>query len=89
MDQIENQIIIWYVSPYWRDTWHNIDVTRGMNNFQKKIQKIQKKIQKKLKFFKKNLKKCGADTWHIFNTVNSILMDLIITHFQKYGPNWD
>jgi len=54
MDQIEIQTMIWHVSPYWLDTWHNIDVTRGMNNFQKKIQKIQKKILKKLEFLKKN-----------------------------------
>jgi len=36
MDQIEIQIMTWHVSPYWLDTWHNIDVTCGMNNFLKK-----------------------------------------------------
>jgi len=51
MDQIEIQTMIWHVSPYWLDMWHNTDVTRGMNNFQKKIQKIQKKFFKKIKFF--------------------------------------
>jgi len=35
MDQIEMETIIWHVSPYWLDTWHNIDVTRGMNNLKK------------------------------------------------------
>ena len=65
MDQIEIQTMIWYVSPYWLDTWHNTAVTRGMNNFQKK----------KFKKIQKNSKKCGADTWHIFNTVNSILTE--------------
>jgi len=54
MDQIEIQIMTWHVSPYWLDTWHNIDMTRGMNNFQKKKLKIQKKF--------KNSIKGGADT---------------------------
>jgi len=49
--------------------WHNTDLTRGMNNFQKKIKKL-KKIENK-----KKSKKCGTDTWHIFNTVNSILTE--------------
>jgi len=53
MDQFEIQTIIWHVSPYWRDTWHNIDVTRGMNNFQKENKKILKKIKKNLKKMKK------------------------------------
>jgi len=56
MDQIEIQTMTWHVSLYWLDTWHNINVTRGMNNFQKKIKKIQKnskKIQKKFKNSKK------------------------------------
>jgi len=61
MDQIEIQTIIWHVSPYWLDTWHNTYVTRGMNNFQKKNSK--------------NSKKYGTDMWHIFNTVNSILTE--------------
>jgi len=49
MDQIEIQTITWYVSPYWLDTWYNIDVTRDMNNFQKKkkILKISKNSKKK------------------------------------------
>jgi len=46
MDQIEIQTMIWHVSLYWLDTWHNTDVTRGMNNFQKKNQKIKKKLKK-------------------------------------------
>jgi len=76
MDQIEIQIMIWHMSPYWLDTWRNTDVTRGLNNFQKKkFKKFKKKIQKKIKKFLKNSKKCGVDTWHIFNTVNSILTE--------------
>jgi len=44
MDQIDIQIMTWHMSPYWLDTWHNIDVTRGMNNLKKnsKIQKNEK-----------------------------------------------
>jgi len=45
MDQIEIQTMTWHVSSYWLDTWHNIDVTRGMNNFQKKITKIKKELK--------------------------------------------
>jgi len=41
--------MIWHVSPYWLNTWHNTDMTCGMNNFQK----IKKKIKKKLKKFQK------------------------------------
>jgi len=26
MDKIEIYTMTWYVSPYWLDTWHNIDV---------------------------------------------------------------
>jgi len=55
MDQIEIQTMIWRVSPYWLDTWHNTDVTRGMNNFQKKNQKIQKKKFLKFKKIQKNV----------------------------------
>jgi len=55
MDQIEIQTMIWHMPPYWLDTWHNIDVPRGMNNFQKKLKKF-KKIQKK-KIKKKKKKK--------------------------------
>jgi len=51
MDQIEIQTMIWHVSPYSLDTWHNIDVTRVMNNLKKKLKKL------------KNSKKCGADIW--------------------------
>jgi len=72
MDQIEIQTMTWHVSPYWLDTWHNIDVTRGMNNFPKKN---SKKIQKNKKFKIKNSKKWGADTWHVLNTVNIILTE--------------
>jgi len=43
----------WHVSPYWLDTWHNINVTRGMNNFQKKE---LKKFKKKFKKIQKNSK---------------------------------
>jgi len=57
MDQIEIQTITWHVSPYWLDTWHNINVTRGMNNFEKKIKKIQKKFKKNSKFKIQNSKK--------------------------------
>jgi len=46
MNQIEIQTMTWYVSPYWFDTWHNINVTRGMNNFQKNIKKKIKKNSK-------------------------------------------
>ena len=55
MDQIDIQTMTWHVSPYWFETWHNIDATRGMNNFQKKIKKIIKKIKK----FKK------MRSWHV------------------------
>jgi len=37
MDQIEIQTMTWHISSYWLDTCHNIDVTRDMNNFQKKF----------------------------------------------------
>jgi len=74
MDQIEIQTMTWHVSPYWLDTWHNIDVTRGMNNFQNKnLKNLKKKFLNFFKKIQKNSKKCGADTWYIFNTVNSIL----------------
>jgi len=49
MDQIKIQTMTWHVSLYWLDTWHNINVTRGMNNL--------KKFKKILKYFKKNFKK--------------------------------
>jgi len=59
MDQIEIQTMIWHVSPYWLDMWHITDVTRGMNNLKKKIQKNSKKIQKFFKKFKKMW------NWHV------------------------
>ena len=67
MDQIEIQIMTWHMSPYWLDTWHNIDVTCGMNNFQKKNLNFKKIIKKKFKKIQKKLKKkkWEADTWHI------------------------
>jgi len=57
MDQIEIHTMIWHVSPYWLDTWHNTDVTRGMNNFQKKNSKNSKKNFKKIKKILKKFKK--------------------------------
>jgi len=46
MDQIEIQTMTWHVSLYWLDTWHNIDMTHGMNNFQKKNKKLKKNLKK-------------------------------------------
>jgi len=50
MDQIDIQTMTRHVLPYWLDTWHNIDVTRGMDNFQKKIQKNSKKLKNSKKW---------------------------------------
>ena len=52
MDQIEIQTMTWHVSPYSLDTWHNIDMTHGMNNL--KNLKNLKKFKNKNKKFKKN-----------------------------------
>jgi len=40
--------MIWHVSSYWLDMWHNTDVTNDINNFQKKITKIKIKKNEKL-----------------------------------------
>jgi len=37
-------------------------MTRGINKFQKKVQKIKKKNWR-------------ADKWHILNTINTIIME--------------
>jgi len=55
-------------------------VTRGINNFQKKL-KLKK--NKKFKKNKKNSKKCGANTWNILTTVNTILMEWALLHILK------